>query len=810
MTTAIAQELNEIRISKVLKTMNTIENQILAILKDIDRPGEYCAKGTTPFVMPGLEVTGIGPIPLPLTQEFAGSLISVCRQAPYGQGTKTVVDTKVRNVWELDPANFVLRNPEWANCVAQITSKVQSQLGLGDRSIVSHLYKLLVYEKGGFFLPHKDGEKLDRMVATLVVALPSKHIGGELIVRHVGHETIIRFDDPAAEFQTSFAAFYSDCEHEVKTVVDGFRLCLVYNLVLADTGTSTVTAPDFQRQMQQLVPLFEKWRTDNKNGRMAVGLQHEYSADSLSLQNLKGPDQSRGTIISMAAEKAGCRATLGLLTLWESGYGEDGDESYHSRRSRYSSRDRSSSKSDYRMIEVYESDLSADQWAAFDGSSPNFGRLNFDENQLLSEKPILERKPEEEFEGFTGNAGMTLQRWYRQAIVAVWPKKAHYSILCGASTPAVAKELLRLARLLPRMQEPTRQKHREECRRFAGAIMSRWQFSSYATKESPCDHLLLALQRIGSRKRFLQFLNTIVSQEPSLSKFEVMARMCRRFGWQHCESGLKTIYAQNKGRFLTRNTSLLKALSAPSGSDAEQIKCCRSLCLGLLDALTVWGLQVKMDWEDQRVDTISLNADLIETSCRLQDEDLLRKLIVVVQSLTDKFDPVTVQIPAALRLISESRLMPSELPLPVHEWLKSLENLLESRTVVEPQPPCDFSRDAVLKCQCSVCKEVNIFLLSSSEKSYTYRARQDLRQHLDSQIHNDKADLSTETIRRGSPQSLLCTKTTESWKQRHTTWEHDLQSLASIRSFLSALVTSARRKTPAKKSSHTAAKRTSK
>jgi antitoxin component YwqK of YwqJK toxin-antitoxin module len=52
----------------------------------------------------------------------------------------------------------------------------------------------LIYEKGGFFISHRDGEKLDRMVATLVVSLPSVYEGGELIVSYDGkqHEIIFK------------------------------------------------------------------------------------------------------------------------------------------------------------------------------------------------------------------------------------------------------------------------------------------------------------------------------------------------------------------------------------------------------------------------------------------------------------------------------------------------------------------------------------------------------------------------------------------------------------------------------------------
>ena len=43
------------------------------------------------MVLPGLEVTGLGPVALPLTENAAKELITRCHQAPYGKGTETVV-----------------------------------------------------------------------------------------------------------------------------------------------------------------------------------------------------------------------------------------------------------------------------------------------------------------------------------------------------------------------------------------------------------------------------------------------------------------------------------------------------------------------------------------------------------------------------------------------------------------------------------------------------------------------------------------------------------------------------------------------
>lgn len=62
----------------------------------------------------------MGVVGLSLAKTNARKLIKLCRQAPYGKGTKTVVDTDVRRVWELDPAQFQLTNPNGGNWSLQL------------------------------------------------------------------------------------------------------------------------------------------------------------------------------------------------------------------------------------------------------------------------------------------------------------------------------------------------------------------------------------------------------------------------------------------------------------------------------------------------------------------------------------------------------------------------------------------------------------------------------------------------------------------------------------------------------------------
>ena len=62
---------------------------------------------------PGLNllVNGIGRIGLPLSEREAKVIISGCKQAPFGKGERTVVDTSVRDTWEMDASQVRCQFP---------------------------------------------------------------------------------------------------------------------------------------------------------------------------------------------------------------------------------------------------------------------------------------------------------------------------------------------------------------------------------------------------------------------------------------------------------------------------------------------------------------------------------------------------------------------------------------------------------------------------------------------------------------------------------------------------------------------------
>src|SRR5438874_264771 len=83
-----------------------------ATLGQAARSAKFLVAGRLPVVDLGLEVEGLGSGPVPLKRGIATSLIATCRPAPYGKGTETLVDTRVRKTFELDPQKFRLGD-EW-------------------------------------------------------------------------------------------------------------------------------------------------------------------------------------------------------------------------------------------------------------------------------------------------------------------------------------------------------------------------------------------------------------------------------------------------------------------------------------------------------------------------------------------------------------------------------------------------------------------------------------------------------------------------------------------------------------------------
>lgn len=789
--------------------------QVLALLAGIDRPTTICSFGDRPVTLPGLDVKGIGPIGLPLGKAQARELIQQCQQAPYGKGTETVVDTDVRRVWELDPASFELTNPQWQAFIDSIVADVRTDLGLGDLKLKAHLYKLLVYEKGSFFLPHKDGEKLDGMVATLVVALPAIHAGGELVVSHEGRTNVIPMTGAASGCEASYAAFYADCEHEVRRVTSGYRLCLTYNLTLAKSKkTQSLKAPSFQTITAQLAETLTGWSRAQSEGRknakvdsaatteaskLAVTLAHEYTKSGLVLDHLKGIDRATAEVLFEAARLAGCVAHLGLITIYQNGSAEGGDDGYGygSGRSRryYDSDDDDESDddddkgSDYTMGEVYDDSMSVDHWSDANGDKVPMGAIDLSEDEIVCDSDINDwNVSREDFEGYTGNAGMTLERWYHRATVVIWPQDSHFDVLCAAGTDASIGGFVSMTKRLKNVSKKESDTLRSDCIRFARAIIdswnprvANWSMSHEKTETIDRELFLSHLCDLDDLDLVQRFLSQVLNADHNLGVDQKFAGFCNRHGWSLFEDQIAALLASVTPDTVLRNVRIVERLSTSRDKNAGRLKACRRFCDQCVTALIEFDKQAKpTDWHVSRIDRKEILTQLIKSAISVAAREPLSRLVTHTMLATNLYDLTQDHIAAMFAL--KSKLMILDPPMKgIDDWLEKCGKELANRTAQKPQPPADFRRDKEFPCTCRDCQTLRVFLNNPNEESVRLPLAKARRQHLHNIINGHKLDVTHVTHRVGSPQVLVCTKTAKSYEDACQIYERDLKLLAELK-----------------------------
>ncbi|KAH7322402.1 hypothetical protein B0I35DRAFT_425761 [Stachybotrys elegans] len=178
---------------------------------------------------------------LPVDETMQGNverLLSDMEPATFGRGAKEVYDESYRKASKLSPSSFSTNFCPYKVGIVDVIS--QLLLPNPDynrhRAVKAELYNINIYTgPSGHFRPHIDTPRSIFQFGSLVVCLPLEHEGGTLEVRHEGQT--FKYDWASGTDvdgpQIQWAAFYSDCEHEVLPVKSGYRITLTYNLLVS-------------------------------------------------------------------------------------------------------------------------------------------------------------------------------------------------------------------------------------------------------------------------------------------------------------------------------------------------------------------------------------------------------------------------------------------------------------------------------------------------------------------------------------------------------------------------------------------------
>jgi predicted 2-oxoglutarate/Fe(II)-dependent dioxygenase YbiX len=776
----------------------TITQKLAEILGGVDRPGDFFASGRSEFLAPRLEVEGVGPIALPLLPAQAKQLIKAATRAPYGRGGDTIVDTNVRRTWQIEASRVSISGKHWGKTLDGIVARAAEGLGVVE-PVTAELYKLLVYDKGSFFVSHRDTEKVPGMFATLVLALPSQSKGGELVVRHKDRE--VRLDLAGEEpSEIAYASFYADCVHEVLPVTSGCRATLVFNLVRTEKGKAP-RPPSYEAEAKTVTELLRDWagekvtasvdtadedEDDARNAapeKLVIPLDHAYTPAELEFDTLKGGDAAVARLLGTAAPQAGCDLHMALLTVWESGSAEyNGRENWHYRRGRRDAGD-GENASEFDVVEVLDWSKTLSDWRRLDGAAATLGKLPVEDHEVSPPDALDDMAPDEEhFHEATGNEGASFERTYSRAALVVWPSNRILAVLNQGGLEATAPFL---EELLGKWQAAGAKEglpHKRQAEELAGHMIATWAGSTWHDRDrsepSNLGRMLGLLARLGNPVLVEHMLEKLMSRRAhdkadnpaileALAHFEPVIAA----GW------LQRLMAANTAEALGACAALLA--SALKGAFAKT----PTQLLGAAQSLVAQlpgdpASAPKDQWgrpSGGRPDA-AFTVHLVDVVDRV-DLGLAKKTVAHVLAWPRHFDLDRVLVPAAKGLIQSKRRSGPAFDA-VHEAAVAH---LETRIAEPLEPPLDWMRPSGIGCRCQHCTELSEFLADRSRENWTLRAAQQVRTHVEAEIRRASADVDTETLRRGSPHSLICRKNQASYKRRVAQRKQDLADLAALR-----------------------------
>lgn len=755
-----------------------LRTELPRLLATARRPGEFHASGCVELPVVRIAVDGVGTLGLPIPAAQARALIERATPAPYGKGDKTLVDPKVRRCWQLPAESVHANDPRWSAALDTITGAALAGLGVTGK-VRAELYKLLVYDEGSFFLEHRDTEKSAGMFATLVVVLPSEHEGGELVVRHQDREATLDLSGADVGL-VRFAAFYADCLHELRPVRRGYRVALVYNLVRRSGRPPS--PPDHSATIDQVAAALHTWPEGPEAPvKLVVPLAHHYTPAELSFAALKNEDAAAAAVMTAACARTGLELRLAMVSIEESGAADPVWDGRHGRRrrwSRYEEHDEDGDGGGYEVIEVTERDQRVDDWRRPDDQPEPRGAIAFEDSELAPPGALADEEPDEDhFHEATGNEGGSFERTYRRAALVAWPPRNELRLLQQGGPDVAIAALKRLSRTA---------RTRADALALATIVVDSWprpEASSYdpdrlRARDGLEDRAALlgaltALRDPGPLRRFLR--EVVVAGAFDGKESKSLARALGRLDPGEAGELLGALVGRLASRRLPSLAQLLR-LVADDRPAAELAAPLDELvaAVGRPEPRPGW------DWdEDGPERRTAAILDLAHAIAALQPSDVRGgELLRALREGRDRWPLDEVVLPAALALAPA----PGAALRSIADALRAdVTDHLRARVALPLEPPADAARSTDgLRCTCEDCQGLRAFLKDRRERAWTLRAAEARRRHVQDAARGAEADLAFRTERRGSPHSLVCTKTQASYEARVVQREADLAALAKL------------------------------
>jgi 2OG-Fe(II) oxygenase superfamily len=768
---------------------------LVDLLSGVRRPGDFYFRSSLVAPMPRLDIVGVGTISFPVPEVQAREIIRVAERAPYGRGERTVVDTTVRKVWQVAPQQIRLSGIAWEETFKTILAQVVKGLGCQHANVNAELYKVLLYDAGGFFVSHRDTEKAEGMFGTLVIVLPSLHSGGEVVVRHAGREVVLDLATTDVS-QLNYAAFYADCEHAVRPVADGNRLCLIYNLIQWAGGPNrqkSMHAPDYDKEIASVSKLLGDWvkRTDAPP-KVVYLLEHQYSPVGLSFFGLKNADAARGKVLSDAAQRIGCVVHLGIVHIEEEGAAElIYDPDYHRSRWRdFDDDEGENEEGEFEVVEVSDSNRYIDNWVDLCGRPVDFGAIPLGDGELLPEGALDEEEPDEQrVSEATGNEGASFERSYRRAAIVIWDKQRYPEVLLQAGAEAAIPYLRkRIEEASQGSESPEGFESSRQIASLAVLIIDSWAARSHfdiawrhaGEPTGKRAEMLEVLRSTGDGKLIQRFIEKVIVSQYDGSENKQLAICHSLLEPSKVGQLYSALVEQNMPFFHGACVDLVRRLVAVESCDPIILAANRKISESVVKMLSKINppeqASTQVDWWRARHDKppveASSVASLFDILRHFEAVQLRDTAAATLIAYPETYAPDIVLVPALSDMSQRQRGETADAAF-LTLWKCAAEFLLR-RSEFPPREPADWAQSVKLDCRCADCRQLQSFAEEPAQRVYRFRVRKDRRQHLHQTIESYQMDMTHQTERKGSPQTLVCTKTRRSFQKRCQQHAEDL------------------------------------
>lgn len=754
--------------------------RLVELIESVNRPGEFCTHGRLFAPMPRVVAGGRPTLSFPVPASQAEALIAGAERAPYGKGQETLVNASVRNCWQLGPARVRVEGRTWKKTLDQIVERTAEGLGFPAGGIRAEFYKLLVYEPGGFFVRHRDTEKTERMVATLVIALPTAGAGGTLLARHHGREVVVdmQTDEPS---ELIHAAVYADCEHEIRPVTEGHRISLVYNLVRRKKAQVAAAAPDHRTLVTPLATeLAARFRNEEERAKLVWVLEHDYSEAGLSFDNLKNVDRAVAEVVAAAAEQAGCALFAAILHTEQT----DGVMVYHDVYA-----DDDPDEEDFEVTDTIDFGCWLDGWVSPDGTAPGYGKLRLQPDELMpADRMDLDRPDSQRLTEATGNGGATIEHLYRSAALVAWPRARTLSAIAPAGPKAILNFLATEKKRVS--AEPA---DSVGMRELAAQVAEIWPapFHGSAGDQSWLRHTVAAMDLLGSvgnPEATMGFLAQVVAPHYRSELDGALAAAAAELGAARMRGLLPDLVRQHLPQQPAAVVELIHKLAERFGkqADPEWREALRETTRALGAAATTLGASAA----DAK--NLGYGFGYRTEPVTLSSGDLARFYGLVWKfDLEDEAAAATEWFIARRELVAPDRTVPELLDELRLEWparaggspaftalWSHAASFVLSRSGVFPAPPADWTLPAgKFLCECEHCAGLRAFCVHPEATVHRVRAAQWARDHLTDRIAGSDLDLRHETEKRNRPYTLVVFKTRATYERRFREYEADVEAM---------------------------------